>query len=243
VNLAERQREFIASLYGEVPLDDRAAIYRRNLFANLRDALAAAYPVIRRLVGNVFFDEAADRYARAHPSGSGDLHRHGESFAEFLAQYAPARDLAYLADVARLEWAVATAFHAGDARVLDLQALGTVPDAERHSIRLTLQPAAFLLESDHPIGAIWEANQADRDGTPARAKGVERVLVYREDYVVRVRSLADDEWALLGAIGRGATLGEMADDPTLAPALARQLPAWARLTVIDGFERPCSPRP
>jgi len=240
--LADRQREFLADLYGEAPLAERAAIYRRNLFANLGDALGAAYPVVRRLVGEAFFSEAADRFARAHPSTSGDLHRYGDAFAAFLEGYEPARALGYLPDVARLEWAVARAFHAADARAFDFAALAAIPEDARGAIGLALQPAATLLQSDYPITAIWEANQPDRDGTPARAEGADRVLVYREGFAVHVRALSTDEWELLSALARGGTLGELAQDPAIAPALARQLPHWTQLTVIDGFARPCSPR-
>lgn len=198
--------------------------------------------MVRRLVGEAFFAEVADRFARAHPSTSGDLHRYGGALAAFLESYGPARDLAYLPDVARLEWAVAKAFHAADARAFDFAALAAIPEGERGAIGLALQPAATLLQSDYPITAIWEANQPDRDGTPERNEGAERALVHREGFVVQVRALAGDEWALLEALARGITLGELADDPVIAPTLARQLPHWARLTVIDGLAAPCSPR-
>ena len=239
--LADLQREFLADLYGEAPLRGPLAVYRRNVLANLRDALGAAYPVVRRLVGDAFFAEAADRYARACPSASGDLHRFGESFAEFLAAYEPARPLDYLPDVARLEWAVAQAFHAADARAFDFAALGAIAEADRGKVRLALQPAACLIASPHPIAAIWEANQAGRDGTPERTQGADRVLVYREAFTVRVRPLAEGEWRLLAALARGATLGELAADPNLASSLAAELPAWTSLTVIDGLDIPCSP--
>ena len=242
MKLADIQREFLAEVYGEAPLDGRRDVYRRNVLSNLRDALAAAYPVVRRLVGDAFFGAAAEHYARTHPSTSGDLHRYGEAFAAFLERYAPARALEYLPDVARLEWAVARAFHAADARAFDFAALAAIPEDARGAIGLALQPAATLLRSDYPITAIWEANQPDRDGTPERTEGADRALVYREGFAVRVQALADDEWALLEAIARGAMLGELAQDPVIAPALPRQLPYWTRLTVIDGFATPCSPR-
>ena len=237
--LADLQREFLASLYGEADLPGRPGVYRRNVLANLREALGATYPVVRRLVGDAFFAEAADRYASAHPSASGDLHRHGEAFAAFLAAYAPARSLAYLPDVARLEWAVAQAFHAANARTFDFAALAAIAEADRAAIRLALQPGARLIPSAHPIAAIWAANQPERDGTPDRAAGAERVLVHREGFGVRVRALADEEWALLSALARGATLGELAADAAIAPTLPEQLPRWTSLTVIDGID-PCS---
>lgn len=239
--LARFQGDFLAQLYGEAPATGPAAIYRRNVLANLHDALAAAYPVVRRLVGHAFFREVAGRFARAHPSTSGDLHRYGAGLAEFLADDAPAAELPYLPDVARLEWAVAQAFHAANARAFDYAALAALAEAERARLRLRLQPAARLVASAHPVLDIWEANQPARDGVPANLSAGARVLVFREALEVRARPLSAGEWSFLSSVASGATLGAIAADPALGPTLAGELVQWARLTVIDGFE-PCSPR-
>ena len=101
---------------GRIGSAERLAVYRHNLHSNWRAALADTHPVVERLVGPAFFGEAARRYAIAHPSASGDLNRFGAGFARFLGAYEHARDLPYLADVARLEWAWHECFHAADAR-------------------------------------------------------------------------------------------------------------------------------
>jgi hypothetical protein len=239
--LARFQRDFLEQVYGDAPAAGPAAIYRRNVLANLHDALAAAYPVVRRLVGDAFFGAAAERFARAHPSTSGDLHRYGAELAQFLAGYAPAADLPYLPDVACLEWAVAQAFHAANARAFDYAALAAIAAPERERVCLRLQPAARLVASAHPILDIWEANQPARDGVPAKLCAEARVLVFRAGLEVRVRALSTGEWSFLSAAASGATLAALAADPILAPILAGELVQWARLTVIDGFDL-CSPR-
>jgi hypothetical protein len=205
------------------------------VLANLHDALAAAYPVVRRLVGEAFFHEVAERFTQAHPSHSGDLHRFGAGLAPFLETYPPARELAYLPDVARLEWEVAQAFHAADARRLDVRALDAVSEAERELIRFRLQPAARLVASPHPILAIWEANQPGRDGTPERSVGSDRVLVYREGFTVRARALPALDWRFLESIARGGILGDIADDPAVGTHLESQLLQWIGNGVIDSF--------
>src|SRR4051812_34243319 len=77
-----------------------AAVYRNNMFGNYRSALRDDYPAILALVGEGFFQAACDTYARQHVSGSGDLNDFGAAFSEFLGNWAPARTLAYLPDVA-----------------------------------------------------------------------------------------------------------------------------------------------
>jgi len=233
--LADLQRRFLGSVLDDEAASGAKAVYRRNILENLHGALAAAYPVVRRLVGEAFFREAADRYARAHPSASGDLHRYGGELANFLATYAPARDLEYLPDVARLEWAVAQAYHAADARTIDYSALSAIPEDRRAHLRPRLQPAGQLIESAHPVAAIWEANQPERDGTPDRLEGPDRVLVHRDGFQVRVQALPGRDWKFLAAAVRGATLGEMAEDPAIGAELPALLVQWTRARVIDGF--------
>jgi hypothetical protein len=82
----------------------RIGIYRNNVFGNYRNTLRQVYPVILALVGVPFFNRAADAYASRYPSRSGDLNDFGGELGEFLAQWPPSAQLAYLPDVAKLEW-------------------------------------------------------------------------------------------------------------------------------------------
>jgi len=216
--LAQLQREFARAIEEE---DDgisrrvrgseraaRIAFYRASVRAERRDALAATYPVVRRLVGDEFFGEMARRYARSHPSRSGDLALYGDRFAELLAGDRDASALAYLADVARLEWACHESFHAAEAPSLDPVALAAVAPQSQGAVRLRLHPCVRLVESEHPVAAIREANQPGRDGTAERDAGTDRVLVHRRDGAVRVRRVSNAEWNLLRALQECRTLDE-----------------------------------
>ena len=239
MTLAERQREIMAVLTApRAPADSRLAIYHRSVRANQLAALAADFPVVRRLVGEAFFAGAAEAYAEAHPSRSGDLARLGLRMADFLAGYPPARALTYLPDVARLEWALCESARAQDAPACDFAALAAVP-AQRHAaIRVRLHASVRLLESPHPVLAIWEANQGDRDGAidPA-AQSPDRVLVHRVAMQPAPRRLAPADFMLLGALLRGATLGELCDAmPAHAARLGAVLAEQGAAGVICGFE-------
>ncbi|HXZ10554.1 MAG TPA: DNA-binding domain-containing protein, partial [Paraburkholderia sp.] len=65
----------------------RIELYRGNLRANWRAALANAYPVLLALVGDAWFDALSLAYARTHPSQSGDLNRFGAALPEFIGTY------------------------------------------------------------------------------------------------------------------------------------------------------------
>jgi hypothetical protein len=223
---------------GKLSAGERLAVYRHNLFSNWRAALQDTYPVVERLVGPAFFGEAARRYALARPSASGDLHHFGEHFAEFLAHYPHARDLPYLGDVARLEWAWHASFHAADAPGIDLEALARVAPGDQGAIRFRLHPAVRLVDSVFPILAIWEANQPERDGTPDRLAGVDTVIVHRPGLEVQVGLLERTLWRFLRAIELGDPLEAAAERAGFGDAeeLGMALRQFVAGRVITAFE-------
>ena len=206
------QRAFLAALFADAAPDDaRTEVYRRGALANLAGALAATYPVVQRLVGEAFFGEAARRHALAHPSTSGNLDDYGAAFGDFLDAYPHAAGLAYLADVARLEWAMHECRRSPDAPAFDPSSLAALDLERAEAVRLRLHPSARLVSSPHAVLAIWEANQPGRDGTPDRDRRPEDVLVFRAGGEARAERLRDGDWKLATALRDGATLGEACD--------------------------------
>lgn len=186
----------------------RLQIYRNNVFATLAGALADIYPVVRRLVGEGFFEFAADGYIRAYPPASGNLHDFGAAFPDFIRSFDPARQLAYLGDVARLEWAWHRAFHAADATTLSTEVLARVYPREYPSLRFALHPSAFLVKSAYPLLRIWQVNQPDYPHEPVVDLGEGRadLLVIRRGSTVQIEALTRGEFVLLEAFFENRTL-------------------------------------
>jgi len=219
--LRDLQAEFAAAVFdertemsarvraGRFPAAQHLQVYRNNVVEGLTGALRAVYPVVEKLVGDGFFRYVAHEYLRAHRPRSGNLHDFGDAFENFLAGFAPAAELPYLPDVARLEWAWHQAFHAADAPAFDLARLGAVP-AERHAaLHFVLHPSARLLESDFPVVRIFEINQEGYGGDTSvdLAEGGVRVLVIRRELTVYVEPLAAGEAELLTALAGQQPLG------------------------------------
>ena len=233
--LRDLQQDFVAALLAEdgaapafattppASAGERVAIYRRAMFANYRSALAATYPVVKKLVGAPFFDGAVDAFVRAHPSRSGDLNVYGSEFGAFLAGYPPAADLPYLPDVARLEWAVdEVARAADDAAVPDdvLAAFAAIPPAGLPDIRIVPAQACRIVASRFPILRIWRINQEDAppDDRVSLDEGGVAVLVRRDARGITLTPLAPGEQAWLAALATGATLGAAIDAARVADA-------------------------
>jgi hypothetical protein len=134
-------------------------VHANNTRVSLRIAIENAYPVTRRLVGADFFMAMAERFVASHPPSHGWLSAYGADFADFVAQYRPAADLGYLADVARIEWARVRAANAPDAPGLDLTALARMEPEALERLPLSLHVAASLVHSPFPAFDIWRAHQ------------------------------------------------------------------------------------
>lgn len=194
------------------------AIYRNNVFTNLREALRTLFPVIERLVGEAFFRHAADAYIRRYPSPAGDLNRFGSRMPEFLADFAASAALRYLPDTARLEWLAHRAYHAADAGSCSLERLAAVAPERYGDLHFRLHPGAALLASPYPVHRIWQVNQPGYTGADIvdlRA-GPARLLVERRHGSVEVQCPHAGEWALLQALAGGRTFSSACDQALAA---------------------------
>lgn len=189
----------------------RLAAYRRGIFGNLCSALVTSYPVVASIVGLPFFREAARLYILSNPSRSGDLNDYGDGFAEFLGDYPHARELPYLADVARLDWLAQATRNAPDRDATDMSILATI-HAERYGdLVFALDPAHARIDSDWPLYDIWRVNQpgyaGDMEVDFARGS---RVLLRRERGVVSVEPMDAAEAVFFDALANGVALARAA---------------------------------
>lgn len=193
------------------PDTTRFAIYRNNVTVSLTKTLGQRFPVTSRLVGEVFFNGMARAFmAKVLPS-SPLIFAYGDDFPDFIAGFAPASTLPYLADTARLEAQWTRAYHAADAAPIALEALAAITPERLGATRLQPHPAAAVVRSDYSIGTIWQAHQ----GTDVAAQTVmapECVLITRPEIDVQVHVIAEAD----AIFARLLLSGESLDTAALA---------------------------
>jgi uncharacterized protein len=236
-SLRDVQLRFASALDAADRVDARLQIYRATVRANYRNALRATYRVVRALVGGPFFDTAVDAYALAHPSRSGDLNIYGDRFGEFLADYPHASDLAYLPDVARLEWCVDCAWRAADAPGTPedvLAALGRLPADALAAQGFELDPSIHLLTSAYPVLRIWQVHHTEHgaDEVVDFSAGTDYLMIRRESDEVVVERVTAAEFAWLRVLAQGLDLA-MALDSTVALDPEFDLGAALRARIAD----------
>ncbi|MBB3119474.1 MNIO family bufferin maturase [Pseudoduganella violacea] len=209
---APEQAERLLPMLTGPHLAHRLALYRGNLSAAWEKALHAAYPVIAQLVGAEFFGGLARAYGRAHPSDDGDLNRFGARFAAFLADFAPAAELPYLPDMARLEWLLHRAHYAPAADGISAAELAAVPPETIEARRLVLHPACALSASSWAVVPLWLAHQPDSaQAFPARMAQASYGLVCRPQWKTQLVPLSAAQHAALQVLARQGSFGAALD--------------------------------
>lgn len=208
-SLVDRDDGAIAAMLAENVPAGRLNIYRNTFVTGVTKALRLSYPAIHRLVGADFFESAAAVFLAQHPPRAAYLDEYGEEFPEFLAAFAPAVSLVYLADVARLEWAVNRAIHAHDAPPLDLARLAALSLEEQARVCFQPHPSVALLRTDYPADAIWRGVLSGDDEALAAIDlnaGPANLLVERGVTGVDASRLDEAAWNFAASLCEGRSI-------------------------------------
>ncbi len=210
------------------------AVYRNTVMKGCVDALEVNFPTVARLVSSDWFRAAAALYVAAQPPDDARMLEYGDSFADFLQTFEPARELPYLADVARLDrcWTQAHAAADGSA---DAAFIGTLSPDELGATRVAPHPAArWRWFTSQPIYTIWSRNREESAEASEIAWQGEGALLTRPQGAVIWRQASAADCAFLDACRGGALLPDAAaaalqaqPDADLAGLLAGLLRAGA----------------
>ena len=184
------------------------SVYRNNSDWQFRNALSLSFPVLKRRVGDDYFRQLAAHYRQRFPSRSGDLHWVGRDFAQFLATHLAGGDYAWLADLARLEWACEVASVAELRPALSVESLGQFAPDELEHLVFNLQPSLQLGASEYPVVSVWQANQVENAPPVGQSLGSEQYMVLSRDEGMRVERLPPAAFSFLSALAARAPLGE-----------------------------------
>jgi hypothetical protein len=131
MSLEKIQNEFIDYLYTLKPAGEQLAqirsyfenpqrpdphgglkVYRGNLLFGIIGAMKESYVMTKVLLGENNFNFFVRDFLFQNPSTNSDLIQYGGGFGDFLSTRKEIEHLAFLSDVARLEWALERAFYA-----------------------------------------------------------------------------------------------------------------------------------
>jgi len=228
-SLLHRENDVVSAMLAAHVNQDRLDIYRNTFLHGLTKVLRLCFPVVQRLVGEEFFEGTAQVFIAEHPPRAAWLDQYGGEFPEFLRTFPPATSIAYLGDIAELEWAVNGALHAPDTESLDIGRLATIEADDQGRICFVANPSLRLLRLGQPVDDIWHAILESDDEALRRINldsGPIHLLIERRTTGVEVVRLDETAWQFLSELCSGETIEiavERAVDFDCANALAEHL--------------------
>jgi hypothetical protein len=218
--------------------------YRANGHALAERTLNAAYPVIAALLGSDNFELLARDLWHRHPPTQGDLACWGGDLATWLVGRESLVDVPYLADVARVEWAMHRAATWPDATV-DTASFARLSTEDPAGLSLALAPGTTLIDSGFPVVALISAHrngepELSEVGAVLRAGVKQNALIWRQGLRPRMAPCPPAVQVLLRSLMQGRDLVSALDE-TSAAELASASKAdfdfseWLTGAVTDGL--------
>lgn len=212
--LGAHDLEDLVTASGRLSAADRLAIYHHGYRARLVECVADDYRGLVRAVGERVFEALARGYVAAHPSRSWDLVPYAGQLPSYLgalastpAGWPSALTVAAARDLARLEWAMIEVTHAPSPPPIALDALASLPPERGGDVRLVPSPALRILAFDHAVHALYKAVMRG-EPWPEPLATPSWVAVWRQGGQIWRMALTAVTFELLGALMRGASLGE-----------------------------------
>jgi hypothetical protein len=202
----------------------RVQVYATMYFWRLVETLREDFSKVAAALGEEGFPALMREYLARHPSTEPSIRHLGRALPDFLA----GREPAYLADLARLEWARLEVFDAPDATPLGVADLRRVAPKDWPGLRFTLVPACTRLVTTWAVHRLWA------DGPALVVPGRTALRVWRESFRVYQTAMAPAEEAALAHLLAGepfASICEAFDDPAEAGGL---LLRWVEDGIIAG---------
>jgi hypothetical protein len=207
---------------------ERLEIYNRQYWFRLLSALAEDFPGLRSVLGDKQFDAMCKAYIVDCPSTSFTLRNLGSKMESWLRAHPKSAGTkqTLALDIARLEWADIEAF---DNESKPALRAGDLATADVETLKLELQPYVRLLDLAYPVDDLLLAVRKEDDTDFAsnafsekrKKKHVRAVakldpqpiylVVHRIDNSVYFRRIAQEEFAVLAALGKGKSLAKALD--------------------------------
>ena len=198
--------------------EQRFGIYKGSVHGILTQALGTMFPVCKTLVGDKFFDNMCDLFINEYPPKTTYFAEYGSDLPAFLSSFEHVKDIPYIVDIARLEWARQIVWHASTVEVADFSALATLNEEQQSNVVFQLAKNMHLIESDFRIDELWFAHQPESDikFEDININQAVRLIVRKDQGSLKISIMSENEsdrdfWDFLHSISLGYNLERLAE--------------------------------
>jgi hypothetical protein len=211
---------------------ERLDIYANMYFYRIRDALKEDFPAVLKILGEIGFHNLITDYLVRHPSTHYSLRYAGEKLPLFIKKHPFNKKYPFLAELARFEWALLTAFDAPDSETLSSKDLKSISPEEWSRLRFRVVPSFEDLDFSFRVDRLREGVLRGKRSSSLRRERC-RLLVWRKNFKVFFRTSEDLEIKTLKKMNGLNPFGRVChwleghvSRTGSAPTLARFLQAW-----------------
>jgi hypothetical protein len=189
--------------------------YQANGHALSERSLRAAFPVVDLMIGGNSFNALARDLWHRHPPERGDLAQWGETLPAFLASNGQLADVPYLADVAKVEWALHCAASAADAPS-DPASFARLSSEDPEMLTLALAPGTVVISSPFPVASLVLAHRNENPSLKEAARRLqqgraESAVVWRRGLKPQIAQCSGVAATLLRCLLQGRDLNRAID--------------------------------
>ena len=220
--------------------EQRFGIYRGSVHGILTQTLGLTFSVCKSLVGDQFFNNMTQLFIDKYPPTTSYFAEYGEQFPVFLETFEHIKDIPYLHDVSRLEWARHEVWHQKNVSSIDFSKLAEVTEEDQAKLTFKLAKTLRLIKSKYRIDELWFAHQEDSEQNleDININEAVKLFIWKDKNIIKISLMsqnADDSlfWDFLYAIDEGKTLEQLADQ--FGDNLPTLLNQGIQSTWIQGF--------
>jgi hypothetical protein len=232
--LQRRQQQLMAHLLaGDSAIDEHIAqqgtvstatrlhIYRNAYQSRLRETVDTDFPITGSYLGDDLFEKMVGAYREAHLSKHRSLRCYGDALPKFLATQKPFCDNPEIAELARIERMLLSAFDAAEGVRIGSGELQQVPIEAWPTMTVRFHASVHLFASEWNVVSLWQALKSENT-PPAADTGFEAWLLWRNaDLLTEFKHLQAVEHCLFTHFQSGA------DFASSCEALLEYIPADA----------------
>lgn len=187
-------------------------VYRNAYVLRLAEVLGEDYQCLHAYLGDASFARLARSYIAAYPSVRRSIRDFGRHVPGFLYQDASFAERPELAEIARLEKALADAFDGPDAEALGLADLSPIAPEDWPRLVFTPHPTARRFTFRTNAADLWSALR--EENAPPKARTLpqpQAILVWRQDLMARFRPLGPEEAMMWDEAASGTRFGVLCE--------------------------------
>ena len=195
---------------GQLNIQQRLSIYQSAYKIRLRAVIEQDHEQLGIYLGDDLFEMMVDGYLALYPSTHTSLRVFADKLPDYLATNAPFNDYPILADIAKFERLLLSAFDASDKALLNVPELESIEPQQWPNLILKLHPSVQLAAFNTLAVESWQAIK-EKQTPPAPISSEPRFWVVARDAGRRTQYLSVDtlEYRLLNLLKQNTPFAQL----------------------------------